>query len=706
MNWKPAGYATLGLGAVLVMSFLYVRTQAVDVDRHNRLLERIGWFERTDAVLNQHVLEIRLGLLPHYDPTVKKMAELGRLRVQIAEELQQLCTSDPCTLDHDMEALRQDLAQKRELLEAFKSRHALSRNSLRYLPVAVSRLIARLPADAWGDGMRHSLNVLLRDILIYNLSSEADLIPRLEDTAKTLTSGFARRDPVLRRDLDNLLTHAAILRENKGQADVLMRRILDLPVEQHMDELLAAYADEYARMQQSANGYRQMLAGFSLLLLVTIGYTLFRLNQVAGRLRQSITDLNYQKFAMDQHAIVSITDKNGRITYANDRFCEISKYKRSELIGQNHRIVKSGYHSPDFYRDMWDSLSRGKVWRGQIQNRAKDGACYWVETTIVPFMGSKGEPYQYVAIHTDITGIRQAQEQLRVQAAALEAAASGIVVTDRNGNIQWTNEAFTTLTGYSREEVAGQNPSLLNSGRQDAPFYRDMWGTILSGRVWRGELVNRRKDGTLYSEEQTISPVFDEQGDIIRFVAVKQDISARKRVEQALQESQRMLQLVLDTIPVRVFWKDLDSAYLGCNRCFAEDAGLDSPEQIIGKNDFELSWRGQAELYRSDDRQVMQSGIPKLNYEEPQVWPDGAQRWLQTSKIPLRDLDGNVFGVLGVYEDITERKQTEEALRRSQKMEAIGQLSGGIAHDFNNQLGVIIGYLDFLKKHVAGEEKP
>ena len=187
---------------------------------------------------------------------------------------------------------------------------------------------------------------------------------------------------------------------------------------------------------------------------------------------------------------------------------------------------------------------------------------------------------------------------------------------------------------------------------------------------------------------------------------LRQEIAERRRVELALRESQRMLQLVLDAIPVRVFWKDREGVYLGCNRNLARDAGLENTEQIIGKNDYDLGWREQAELYRSDDRLVIESGKPKLNYEEPQTTPDGAQRWLRTSKIPLRDVGGGIFGVLGIYEDITDRKMTEEALRRSQKMEAIGRLSGGIAHDFNNQLGVVIGYLDFMRNHVAHEEKP
>jgi two-component system sensor histidine kinase/response regulator len=130
-----------------------------------------------------------------------------------------------------------------------------------------------------------------------------------------------------------------------------------------------------------------------------------------------------------------------------------------------------------------------------------------------------------------------------------------------------------------------------------------------------------------------------------------------------LQESQQVLASILDNIPLRVFWKDRDLNYLGCNRAFAGDFRLDSCDQIIGRNDFEVGFPGHAERYRRDDRQVLASGMPKLNYVEPQTRPDGSQAWVETSKVPLRDETGAVWGVLGVYDDITERVQAEEALK-------------------------------------------
>lgn len=140
--------------------------------------------------------------------------------------------------------------------------------------------------------------------------------------------------------------------------------------------------------------------------------------------------------------------------------------------------------------------------------------------------------------------------------------------------------------------------------------------------------------------------------------------ASHKTAEEDLYQSRQMLQLVLDTIPQRVFWKDRNFSYLGCNRPFANDGGIDDPDLIIGKNDFELGWKEVAQLYRDDDKRVMETDTPKLNFEEPQTRLDGSQYWLRTSKVPLHDRDGNVIGILGTYEDITDRKQIEEALRR------------------------------------------
>ena len=199
--------------------------------------------------------------------------------------------------------------------------------------------------------------------------------------------------------------------------------------------------------------------------------------------------------------------------------------------------------------------------------------------------------------------------------------------------------------------------------------------------------------------------------------SLQTEVSERRKTEKELASSQQILQLVLDTIPVRVFWKDRDSVYLGCNKLFAKDAGLDQPDELIGKTDYDMGWAEQANLYRADDKVVMESKSPKLNYEEPQTTPSGDTIWLETSKIPLTDVEGKVIGMLGAYNDITERKLNQRQLDeyRTQLEEKVAErtaaletsnkelesYSYSIAHDLRAPLRSLIGFSQIIAEDAA-----
>lgn len=185
---------------------------------------------------------------------------------------------------------------------------------------------------------------------------------------------------------------------------------------------------------------------------------------------------------------------------------------------------------------------------------------------------------------------------------------------------------------------------------------------------------------------------------------VVSNLTDYKHAEESLRASNELLKLIVNTVPVRVFWKDTELRYLGCNQAFACDARVASPDDLIGKDDYQLVWKELAEMYRADDREVIESGVAKLSYDEQQTTVAGDRIWIRTSKVPLRNEASVIFGVLGIYEDITEHKKLEVQLAQAQKMEVVGQLSGGIAHDLNNILTAIIGYSTLMEMGMSEDD--
>jgi len=260
-----------------------------------------------------------------------------------------------------------------------------------------------------------------------------------------------------------------------------------------------------------------------------------RTSDAKTRLPDHVQQLADLKRALDHAAIVATTDVRGRITYVNDKFVEISGYSREELLGQDHRIVNSGHHPKEFIRDLWVTIANGRVWHGEIKNRAKDGHHYWVDTTIVPFLDESGKPYQYIAIRSDITARKLAVDHLGDQKRALDHAAI-VATTDVTGRITYVNDKFVEISGYSREELIGQDHRIVNSGYHPKEFIRNLWVTIANGRVWHGEIQNRAKDGHLYWVDTTIVPFLDGRGKPYQYTAIRSDITARKAAEQKLAE--------------------------------------------------------------------------------------------------------------------------------------------------------------------------
>ena len=260
--------------------------------------------------------------------------------------------------------------------------------------------------------------------------------------------------------------------------------------------------------------------------------------------------------------------------------------------------------------------------------------------------------------------LSDANRQLNLQAAAVEAAANAIVITDSRGTIMWVNHAFTTMTGYSREEALGKNPRLLKSGEQPEGYYAKLWSTISSGKIWQGEVVNRRKDGTTYTEEMTITPVTQGFGDGVdtQFVAIKQDISERKRAEQALQQAEEKYRAIFENAVVAIFQSTPDGRYITVNPAMAHMLGYDSPQELMESitdiaQQVYVDPKGREEFKR-----LLGEQGTVTNFECEIYRKDGSTMWVSANARAVIKA-GVLVGYDGMNEDITSRKVAEERVQ-------------------------------------------
>lgn len=268
-----------------------------------------------------------------------------------------------------------------------------------------------------------------------------------------------------------------------------------------------------------------------------------------------------------------------------------------------------------------------------------------------------------------VAKLEQKNIQLRLQSAAVETAANAIAITDPKGNIVYSNPAFTALTGYTMDEAAGQNLRLLKSGQHDAQFYRELWRTISSGQIWRGELVNRRKDGSLYHTEQTITPVRADGGAITHFIGIMHDVTARKRAEEELSTAHGQLQQLFDHSPAVLYALKLEGEKV------APYMVSENMTRLLGFTVAEtLSFGWWAGQLHPEDRagaiasigETIAQGTSRTEYRLRHK--GGEYRWVDDHRRLVRDAAGAPAELVGVWTDITERKNAEERLRKSEEM--------------------------------------
>ncbi len=396
-------------------------------------------------------------------------------------------------------------------------------------------------------------------------------------------------------------------------------------------------------------------------------YDISRRKSIEEQLRDS--EALYQALVEDIPENLCRKDAQGRFTYGNKKYCQDVGLSLSELIGKTDYDIHPPELAEQYRADDQRVMAEGKV-SSTVEAHTVLGSneISYVRTLKTPVYDRDGRATGVQILFWDVSEQVRAERDLEIRTSALEAAADGIAITDRDGSIVWINQAFTRITGYSPAEALGQNPRILKSGRQPREYYQRMWRTILAGEVWSDELTNRRKDGTEYVEDLTITPVRNAAGDITHFIAVQRDVTQRKREEAERLRTSEVVRILLDTVPDTIFVKNARSEFVLVNRATARQNGAASPEEMIGKTDFDFHSPELAARFQADEQALLRSGRPMLAREETVIDPDGNVIHLLTSKVPYRNAAGEIEGLIGIGRDITALKRAEEEVARSERL--------------------------------------
>jgi len=426
-------------------------------------------------------------------------------------------------------------------------------------------------------------------------------------------------------------------------------------------------------------------------------------NDLKNALRESV----FQIETMNQHDIVSTADISGKILSVNDKFCDISGYSRDELIGENHRILKSGFHTKEFYNDLWETISNGSVWHGSICNRKKDGTEYWVESTIVPFLDINGLPYKYVSARTNITPIRESEERLnRSQSFANIGTWDWNIAT---GKLFWSDRIWT-LFGYNHEAVENTYDNFLSAVHpDDRILVTNAVQSCLDGdKKYNIEHRVVWPDGSVHWVQDNGNVVRAEDGTALRMLGVVQDITLRKQVEIKLKETEESNRLLLESVGEGIYGVDLDGSTTFVNPVFVNMLGF-TAEEIIGQPIHDLIHHTHA-----DGTKYLISECPihaalkdrevhKVNNDI--FWrKDGTGLPVEYTTTPVIKND-IIVGAVTVFQDISQRIKAEQDILTAKENaenanQAKSQFLSSMSHELRTPMNAIMGFGQLLTMDV------
>jgi PAS domain S-box-containing protein len=675
-------------------SYLRLRSGLGETTPHTLLIAPLIFQDETYGIAELAALEA----FPAYAlPFLEKISEhigaalanfISRARLQALLEREQ-------SLRASLEEKQAELLRSMSLLEEAQQKLLASQARLASQLLAIQQ--AALVAELNAQGRLHSLNEAFAHLLG---GSPTSLRGEALDKLFTEEKDRAAFQEALRA---KALYQATLpLNTPEGQTRWLRLTLAPLPTEAEADFLLIAF--DISREKEQEAQLRRMLEE-SIAQEERLREANAQLAASQEELLRIRTELEGQIAAIGNAAIVAETDLQGRIIRINDLFLQMYGYTREEIIGQNHRILKSGHQSDEVFEDMWRTITKGQMWRGEVRNRSKEGKYYWVLLTITPVLSIEGKVLKYIGVSFDITAqkqqeealrsalelsqaqerelrhytgqlqaaqeeMRRTQSELRGQIAAVNNAAI-VAETDPSGLITFVNDAFCAISGYTRDELLGQTHALLKSGFHEPAFYKVLWETLLKKQVWKGIFCNRHRDGRLYWVSTTITPVTDTRGGLTKFIAVSFDLTPQIEQEERLRAYSEELRKAQAELRGQIRAVG-NAAYL---------VETDPEGHLLYANEAALEAWGYAwDEVRSQNLRFLNSG-----HHPPEFWTDlwqtiqsgqvwkgeilnkdrhGNLFWQLTAITPITDANGRIFKYISVALNITAQKRQAERIRQ------------------------------------------
>lgn len=411
----------------------------------------------------------------------------------------------------------------------------------------------------------------------------------------------------------------------------------------------------------------------------------------------------FASFMENVDALCFLKEENGKLIYINKCFKNYFGVK-DDFLGKTHFDIFPEERAA--FIDMMDKKVLAEGVSNYIEHFYDTKGQPGIFDVSVFKIERKGKTPLIGGIGHNITKLKINEERLKKLTIAVDQSANVIMITDVNGDIEYVNPKFTELTGYSIEEVIGENPRILKSGEQPKKFYKNMWKTIISGEEWMGEFHNKKKNGDFYWELSTIAPVKDEKGIITNFIAVKEDITERKKYEAELNKQLAFTRTLLNTIPNAIFYKNSDGIYIGCNSAY-ENLMNTKEDEINGKTVYEIYPKEYADLFQAKDNEMFERKSIQI-YESKFVLNDGIID-VMIYKALYPEGDGK-FGIIGAIVDITSVKEIQKNLKQAKEMAekantARGEFVAIVSHEIRSPLNGILGMTDLALGLSASKEQ-